>query len=380
VQLVLTEDQELIAKTASDFAAQRSPIARVRELRDAGDPVGFSRELWKEMAELGWVGIPFPEAQGGSGLGMAELVCVLEALGRGLAPEPFLSTVLLAGRALLHAGPGPHGEAWIPKIVEGDAVLGLATQEPGSRFDLHRVATRAEKDGEGWRLTGEKTQVLDGHVADALIVPARTSGDVGDADGITLFVVPGDAAGLTRERQHRVDERGAAILRLEGVRVGDDAVLGPEGGGAAVLDEAVDDATVGLCAEMLGGMEQAFAMTLEHLKSREQFGQPIGSFQALKHRAADLYIEIELARSVVMAAARALDAGDEDAPRLVSLAKARLSDGYVHVTNEAVQMFGGVGMTDEYDIGFYMKRARAAELSFGDGAFHRDRWARLSGY
>ena len=380
MQLVLNEDQELIAKTAADFAAQRSPVTRVRELRDRGDALGFSRELWKEMAELGWVGIPFPEEHGGSGLGLAELVCVLEALGRGLAPEPFLSTVLLAGRAFVHAGDESLAGAWLPKIAAGDAVLAVATQEPASRWTLHHVETRAERDGDGWRLSGEKIQVLDGHAADALIVPARTSGDADSPDGITLSVVPAGADGLEVERQHRVDERGAAIVRLDGVPVDADAVLGPVDGGKPILEKAVDDATVGLCAEMLGGMEQAFAMTLEHLKSREQFGVPIGSFQALKHRAADCYIEIELARSTVMAAARALDAGDEDARRLVSLAKARLSEGYVHLTNEAVQMFGGVGMTDEYDIGFYMKRARAAELSFGDAAFHRDRWARLSGY
>jgi acyl-CoA dehydrogenase len=210
------------------------------------------------------------------------------------------------------------------------------------------------------------------------VVAARTAGGPREAKGITLFVVPKGAAGLTLTRQTRLDGRNAALVRFDGV--GADATLGPVDGGHALLASAVDRATVGLCAEMLGGMQQAFAMTLEHLKSRIQFGVPIGSFQALKHRAANVFIELELAKSAVMAAARAVDGADADLAKLVSLAKARCSDAYVLATNEAVQMFGGVGMTDEYDIGFYMKRARAAELTFGDAAFHRARWAALSGY
>jgi alkylation response protein AidB-like acyl-CoA dehydrogenase len=380
MDLVRTEDQELIAKTAGDFVKQRSPIARVRELRDTNDPVGFSRALWKEMAELGWVGIAFPEPVGGAGLGFAELAVVMEELGRTLAPEPFLSTVLLAGQTLRLSGDAAKQAAWLPRVCKGEAVLALAQQEARSRYDLAHVETRAEPAGAGFRLTGEKVQVLDGHVADALVVVARTAGGARDAAGLTLFLVPKDAAGLAVTRQSRVDGRNAALVRLDGVSVGADAVVGSAGAGHALLASAVDRATVGLCAEMLGGMQQAFALTLEHLKSRVQFGVPIGSFQALKHRAANVFIEIELAKSAVMAAARAVDAGDSDLAKLVSLAKARCSDAYLLAANEGVQMFGGVGTTDEYDIGFYLKRARAAELSFGDAAFHRARWATLSGY
>lgn len=380
MQLVLSEDQELIAKTAADFAAERSPIARVRALRDAADPTGFSRALWKEMAALGWVGIPFPESSGGAGLGLADLAPVLEALGRTLAPEPFLSTVLLGGRALAAAGSAEQREAWLPKLVAGDAILTLAHQEPGSRYDLRRVATRAERAGAGWRLRGEKIQVLDGHVADALVVPARTAGAEGDAGGITLFLVRRGAPGVEAVPQTRIDHRSASLLHLRGVEAGADDVVGEVDGGGDLLERVVDDATAGLCAEMLGGMARAFELTLEHLRSRVQFGVPIGSFQALKHRAANCFMEIELARSCVLAAVRALDEGDPEARRLVSLAKARCSDGFVLVGNEGVQMFGGVGMTDEYDIGFYLKRARAAELTFGDAAFHRERWARLGGF
>ncbi len=380
MDLAFSEDQELIAKTAGDFVKQKSPIARVRELRDTNDPVGFSRALWREMAELGWVGIAFPESVGGAGLGFAELALVMEELGRTLAPEPFLSTVLLAGQALLLSGDSAKASAWLPRVCKGEVVLALAQQEAKSRYDLAAVETRAEKAGAGWRIAGEKIHVLDGHDADALVVVARTAGGPRAAAGITLFLVPKGAAGLTITRQSRVDGRNAALLRLDAVAVGADAVVGRVDAGHETLAAAVDRATVGLCAEMLGGMQQAFAMTLDHLKSRIQFGVPIGSFQALKHRAANVFIEIELAKSAVMAAARAVDGADPGLAKLVSLAKARCSDAYVLTANEGVQMFGGVGMTDEYDIGFYLKRARAAELTFGDAAFHRARWASLAGY
>jgi alkylation response protein AidB-like acyl-CoA dehydrogenase len=380
VQLVLSEDQELLAKTASDFAAERSPVARVRALRDARDPDGFSRALWKEMAGLGWVGIPFPESVGGAGMGLSELAVVLEALGRKLAPEPFVPCVLLAGQALLLGGSEAQRARWLPRLVAGEALLALGFQESRSRYDLHRVATRAEREAAGWRLSGSKIQVEAGASADALIVSARTSGAEDDAAGITLFLVPRGARGLTLVPQQRVDARGAALLELDGVTLGAGDVVGRVDEGGALLESVVDRARVGLCAEMLGSMSEAFERTLSYLKQRVQFGVPIGSFQALKHRAAQCFIEIELARSAVMAAARALDAGDTDAARLVSLAKARCSDAAVLVANEAVQMHGGIGMTDEHEIGFYLKRARVAELSFGDAAFHRDRWARLSGY
>ena len=380
MDLVLTEDQELIAKTAADFVKRKSPIARVRELRDQSDPVGFSRALWQEMAELGWLGIVFPETVGGAGLGFAELVVVMEELGRTLAPEPLLSTALLGGQALLLSGDTAQQGAWLPRVCKGETILALAQQEARSRYDLAAVETKASPSGAGFRISGEKIQVLDGHVADAFVVVARTSGGPREAKGLTLLLVPKGAAGLTVTRQTRLDGRNAALLRLDGVSVAADAVLGTVDGGHELLARVVDRATVGLCAEMLGGMQQAFALTVEHLKSRVQFGVPIGSFQALKHRAANVFIELELAKSGVMGTARALDAGDSDLGRLVSLSKARCSDAYVLAANEGVQMFGGVGMTDEYDIGFYMKRARAAELTFGDAAFHRARWAALSGY
>jgi alkylation response protein AidB-like acyl-CoA dehydrogenase len=380
VQLVLTEDQELLAKTAADFAAAHSPVSRVRALRDANDPDGFSRDLWRQMAELGWVGIPFPEAFGGADMGLAELAVVMEALGRTLAPEPFLSTVLLGGQALLLGGSETQKRAWLPELIRGERLVTVAYQERRSRYDLRCVATRAEPEGSGWRLRGEKIQVPDGAAADGMVVVARTAGEDRDADGITLFAVRADAPGLGIQRQHRVDSRNAALVTLDGVAVAKDDVVGVEGEGGELLERVVDRATVGLCAEMLGSMTEAFERTLVYLKQREQFGVPIGSFQALKHRAAEQFIEIELCRSAVMAAARAVDEEQPEAARLVSLAKARCSDAGLLVANESIQMHGGIGMTDEHDIGFYLKRARVAESTFGDAAFHRDRWARLGGY
>lgn len=380
MQMVLNEDQEMIAQTARDFVDEHSPVSRFRALRDEGDTLGYSAELYKEMAGLGWTGIPFDEKQGGAGMGLAELVLIVEALGRNLAPEPFVGAVTMGGHALALGGNDALREAWLPGVIEGAKVVAVAHQEPGARYDLCRVSTKAEASGDGFRLTGEKTGVLDAVGADAIVVPARVSGEDGDRDGISLFLVEAGASGLSVERQVRVDHRNAAVVRLEGVEVDAGAVLGQPGDGATLLDDVVERATVVLCAEMLGGMNQAFDLTVDYLKTREQFGTVIGTFQALQHRAANVFMELELARSCVMAAARAVDAGDRDARKLVSLAKARCSDAYVLATNEGVQMFGGVGMTDEYDIGFYMKRARAAELTFGDSAFHRNRWAELGTY
>jgi len=380
MQLVLDEDQELLAKTARDFVAEKSPVARVRKLRDAGDATGFSPALWKEMAELGWVGIPFDEAHGGAGMGLAELCVVLEALGRTLAPEPFLGTVLLAGSALERAGSETVCSEWLPRIASGDAVVAPAWYEPRMRHDLRDIAARAETDGDGFRLSGEKVQVPEGAVADLLLVAARTAGAPGDDDGVTLFAVRPGAAGVSVERQSRIDGRPVARVVLDGTRVGAGDVVGTASGALPVLQEAVDRATVGLCAEMLGSMQEAFDRTLDYMKQRVQFGVPIGSFQALKHRAAREFIAIELSRSAVMAAARAVDGGDAEAVKLVSLCKAQCSEAFMLVANESIQMHGGIGMTDEHDIGFYLKRARVAEQAFGDAAWHRRRWAERSGY
>ena len=382
MDLVLTEEQDLLHSTARDFVTQRSSLRRIRDLRDRADADGFSRALWKEMAELGWLGIVVPVEHGGLGLGWTDLACVMEEVGRGLMPEPLLSTVALGTSALLLAGSTAQQAAHLPTVVSGEKLFALAAYEARGRHDPFHTETRAEQSGGAWVLRGEKTAVLDGHVADWLVVSARTAGGVADRDGLGLFLVPAGAPGLTATRLARVDGRNAAIVRLDGVRVGADGVLGAPGAAGPALARVVDRGTAALAAEMLGGMGATFDMTLEYLKTRQQFGVPIGSFQALKHRAAKMFVELELSRSAVMHAARTIDEGREDkiVARAVSVAKARVSDAFILVGNEGIQMHGGIGMTDEHDVGFFLKRARVAEMTFGDAAWHRERFASVEGY
>jgi acyl-CoA dehydrogenase len=374
VKLTFDETQEHLAETARSFVQSTTPIDRVRRLRDTKDPVGYSPKLWKEMAELGWTGICLPEEYGGSALGFVELCIVLEEAGRRLVPEPLVSTVLLGAQALLLGGTAEHKERWLPNVAAGAAVLTVAYQETGSRYDVRKLETVAERTSSGYRLTGKKVHVLDGHVANALVVSARGE------SGVSLFLVDAKSPGLSFTPTSRIDSRNAAEVRLESVLVPASSLVGEAGLGAELLTRVVDRATVGLAAEMLGGATQAFEDTLTYLKSRKQFGVTLGSFQALQHRAARLFIELSLARSAVVAAARTVDESPERVPRMASLAKARVSDVFVQVANEAVQMHGGIGVTDEFHLGFYIKRARVAEMTFGDGAFHRKRWAELAGY
>jgi alkylation response protein AidB-like acyl-CoA dehydrogenase len=377
--LTLSEDQLILKETARSFLDEKSPVSRMRALRDSEDPTGFSRALWKEMAEMGWTGIVFPEEFGGAGMGYGELGAMLEECGRVLAPEPFVSTLLLGGNAILLGGSDSLKKDLLPGVCNGDRILAMAIQEQG-RFDPYAVTTRAQRDGEGYRIDGRKQFVLDGHVADQLIVVARTSGESGDRGGLTLFVVDADAAGLSVQRNHMLDGRNAAEVTLEGVSVASERVLGTLDAGAELLDAVCDRAAIGLSAEMLGTFEEAFERTLAYLKEREQFGVKIGTFQALRHRAADMWCELELARSVVREALTALDEDREDVPQMVSAAKARCSDVSSQITQEAIQMYGGIGMTDEEEIGLFFKRAKAAELTLGDAIFHRDRYASLRGF
>jgi alkylation response protein AidB-like acyl-CoA dehydrogenase len=378
--LVLTEDQALLARTANEFVAASSPIARLRKLRDSRDERGYALDRLARMAELGWTAIPFSETDGGLGMGLTELVLVTEAMGRGLVPEPLIPSIALAGRAIALGGSAQHKAQWLGPAIAGARTLALAHSTRRGRFDLTRVPFRAAQAPGGFRLTGQATQVWGGHLADAYVAAVRTAGQDGDRDGITLFVVPARARGVASERQIRVDSLNAGQLTFDDVEVRDADALAGIGRGHGLLARVVDEATVALTGEMLGGMAEALDRSLAYLRERRQFGVAIGSFQALKHRAARLYIELELSRSAVMAAARALDAQAADAAQLVSLAKARLSDAYCLIANEAVQMHGGIGMTDEHDIGFFMKRARACEMTFGDAAYHRDRFATLAGY
>jgi len=380
MDLVITEEQQLLRDSAREFVSASQPLRRIRMLRDSKDPTGFSLALWAEMAQLGWTGILFPEKYGGSGLGYSELAVVMEELGRGLMPEPMLSTVLLGGNAILLGGSEEQRQNLLPPLIAGKLLMTLAYHEPGARYDLFNIETRAERTNSGWRLRGTKDLVPDGHVAERMVVAARTDANGNERSGITLFLVDSRAAGVSVTRQATIDSRGVAIVTFENVEVGDADVVGEPNAGGRLLADVVDRATVGLCAEMLGGMSAAFEMTLDYLKTRKQFGVFIGTFQALKHRAAMMFIENELSRSAVMVAARAADTADPKLPKLVSIAKARCSDAFILIGNEGIQMHGGIGMTDEHDIGFFVKRARAAAVTFGDAAFHRNRYAEIEAY
>jgi alkylation response protein AidB-like acyl-CoA dehydrogenase len=380
MDLVITEEQTLLQQTAREFVIKNSSLRRIRALRDSQDPLGYSPDLWEAIARLGWLGIVFPEEYGGVGLGHTDLMVVLEEMGRGLMPEPLLSTVVLGGATVHLGGNADQRQAILPGLIAGDLRPALAYQEAASRYNPFHVEMRAQSNGSGWQLSGEKTQVLDAYGADRLIVSARTGGDVTDQDGITLFLIDTAAPGVSIERQWRIDSRNCGVVRLDRVAVSRDQVIGGVDAGGQVLATVIDRATAGLCAEMLGTMSAALEMTLDYLKTRVQFGVPIGSFQALKHRAAKMYIETELARSAVMAANMAIDEQSAEVAHYVSIAKARCADTFVLIGNEMIQMHGGIGMTDEHDAGFFLKRARVAEMTFGDAAYHRIRFAEIHGY
>jgi alkylation response protein AidB-like acyl-CoA dehydrogenase len=377
--LTLSSEARLVQDTALEFFREKSPITALRKLRDTQDADGFSRPLWREMAELGWTGFLVPEEWGGSGFGHLGLGLVMEAAGRTLAATPLLSTSLIGASALVLAGSGMQKDTHLPGLVAGDQIFALALEE-GPHHAPTRIATAAKKHGGGYRLSGKKTFVLDGHVADTLIVAARTSGGVNDRGGITLFLVPASAPGVSRTRMIMVDSRNAAIVKLDEVEVADEAALGPIDGGSDVLEAVLDRARAGLAAEMLGSAAECFERTVQYLKDRKQFGVAIGSFQVLKHRAAQMFCELEATHSAVLACLSGLDEGANDAAALASLAKAKANDTFFLVGNEGVQMHGGIGMTDEHEIGFFTKRARVALATFGTSAFHRDRYAALNGY
>ncbi len=376
--LLLTEDQTLLVDSARPFLAERGGVRQLRALRDANDPTGFSRELWAGFGEMGFAGALAPEAQGGSGLGAVEAGILLEEIGRSLTPSPFLSTAVGAVTALAGASAEQRGR-FLPGIVAGRTVAALAIDE-GPRHRPERIALKAERAGNGFRLSGEKTFVAYGHVADLLIVAARTSGRPDDAEGVTLFLVERGAKGLEAAPARLADASLASKIRFEGVEVDADSVLGEVDGGRAPLARLLNAVSAGAAAELLGVGAGAMALTVDYLKTRKQFGQPIGSFQALQHRAAHLYSEMEVARAAILKAQQRLDAGDPQATRAVHVAKAIAGLAANLAVQEGVQMHGGVGMTDAFDIGLYMKRAKVLAETFGDADYHAEALARLDGY
>jgi len=379
--MILNDEQLMLKDSARDFCTENAPIAQLRRLRDEENPDGFDRITWRSMVELGWAGIPWPEEFGGLAFGYKGLGVVTEEAGRTLTASPLYATVWVGGTLVNLGGSEAQKGELLPQIAAGELLLALALEET-HRHSPYEIATSAEADGDGYRLSGEKTFVLDGHVADQLVVVARTAGTPGERDGLSLFLVPRDADGVTVTRTFMTDSRNAADVRLDGVRVPAQALLGEAGAGAEVLDPALDIARIGLAAEMLGSLQECFERTVAYLKEREQFGVPIGSFQALKHRAANMFCEVELSRSCVLEALTALDEGRDaqEVARLASLTKAKVGETFDLVSREAIQMHGGIGMTDEFDIGFFLKRAAVTEQTFGDVNFHRDRYGLLEGY
>src|SRR5579864_5061796 len=376
---VLTEEQSMLRDAARTWTQEKSPVSAFRKMRDSGATLGYDPAAFREMAEMGWTGVIIPEEYGGSNFGYLSLGLVLEETGRTLTASPLLSTALAAASALILGGSDAQKEAWLPKLASGEAVGTLAIDE-GPHHAPEKVALEAKKSGAGYTLNGKKTFVLEGMAAAVFVVSARTSGKPGDKDGITLFLVPANAKGVSRHALKLADSRGAANVSFDGVEVGADAVLGEADRGADLLEQTLDRARAGLAAEMLGAAVQAFDTTLDYLKTRVQFGQVIGAFQALQHRAAKMFTDLELARSCVEAALTAIDNDANNVAQLASLAKAKVGDLVHLVSNEMVQMHGGIGMTDAHDAGLYLKRARAQEATFGGSSFHRDRYATLLGY
>jgi alkylation response protein AidB-like acyl-CoA dehydrogenase len=375
---LLTEDQEMLRETAMAFARDELPVTHLRALRDSGAN-GKDPATRQKLAELGFFGVIVPEEPGGEHFGLVGLGQILEAQGRTLAATPLLQTALI-GASTIQLGGSPAQQAeWLPKIAGGEVTFALALDE-SAHFNPLNVATEAERNGQGYTLNGEKRYVPDGHHADVLIVVARTFGEPGDRHGLSLFLVPANAKGVSIQELTTVDSHGAANITFTDVMVGADALIGAADEGADILEPVLDRAAIGQAAEMLGSAQAAFDMTLEYLNSRKQFGQLIGSFQSLQHRAAKMFTEIEMTRSCIAAALDAVDSGRNDVAELASLSKARASELVHLVSNECVQMHGGIGMTDVADPGLYMKRARVQEAMYGSASWHRDRYAKLNGY
>jgi acyl-CoA dehydrogenase len=379
--MILNDEQNMLKDSAKDFCSNSAPISQLRRLRDENNADGFDRGTWQAMVDLGWAGIPWPEEHGGLDFGYKGLGVVTEETGRTLAASPLFASVWVCGTLVNLGGSEEQKGELLPLISSGELLMSLALEE-SHRHDPYGLETTAAAADGGFVLNGRKTFVLDGHVADKLVVAARTSGARGDRDGITLFLVNSGAEGVTATRTIMVDSRNAANVGLEDVRVGADAVLGAVDGAADILDPALDIARIGLSAEMLGSLQECFERTVDYLKEREQFGVPIGSFQALKHRAANMFCEVELAKSCVLEALTALDENrdPQEIARLASLAKAKVGETFHLVSREGIQMHGGIGMTDEFDIGFFIKRAAVTEQTFGDVGFHRNRYGELEGY
>lgn len=373
MNLIYNEEQRMLLDTAQEFFAERSPVSALRALRDRNDELGFEPALWQEMTELGWTAIPFPESLGGLEFGYTGMGTVFESAGRHLSASPLLSSVVLCGSILEQGGSAAQQESWLAELIAGSKRLALAVDE-GSRHNPQNLALSAVRTDTGFQLDGEKVMVVDGLQADGWIVAART-GDA--ADAVSLFIVPADTPGVEQKRQNLIDSRNTARLTFTHVQVAPEQLIGELDKGASILENALDRGRACIAAELQGACEELFKMTLEYLRTRVQFDVLIGSFQALQHRAAWMHVDIELARSSLMAALDAIDSGDAQAAQLVSLAKWKVGQMADKVSSEAVQMHGGIGVTDELDVGLYFKRIRVLQALLGDADYHLNRAAPL---
>ena len=375
------EEQELLRSTARKFFDNECASETVRRLMDG--PEGMTPDLWKKIAEQGWTGLIFPDEHGGMGLGFVDLVVLMEEMGRSVVPGPFFSTVLLGGLAIREAGTDAQKKAWLPKISSGDARATLAWMEPSADLGARGITLQAAAKGGGFTLNGTKLFVQDAHTADVIVVAARTSsgqpaGAQNPEDGVSLFLVPKDTPGMTVTLLPTMDQtRKLCEVGLKNVALGADALMGQAGSGWAPLSRVIDRATVALCAEMCGGAQKVLEMTVEYAKIRQAFGRPIGSYQGVKHKAADMLVDVENSKSITYYAAWAMDEGVPEGQLAVSMAKAYVSDAYRRVSGAGIQLHGGIGFTWEHDLHLYFKRAKGSEFTFGDATWHRERVAQL---
>jgi len=379
MKLILTEEEQFLKDTAKSFAEERSPIAHFRSLRDMSDPMLWDKNIWNEMSKLGWPGIMIPEEFGGSNFGLSGICVVLQECAKTLTPSPLFASGVLGAYAINNYGTKEQKEKYLPLIANGELTTSVAVDE-SSHHNPYDTVLIAKKSSDEYILSGKKNFVIDGTSSDLLIVLARTSGEKGDSTGLTLFLVDSTNEGIDRIKLEMADSRNYANIIFDNVKISSKNILGDIEAGGEAIDDVLDIGRIAMSAEMLGNSEAAFETTLDYLKQRKQFGVLIGSFQALQHRAAEMFCEIELTKSSVIAAMRAADERSNDVQRLSSLAKTVAGETLHLVSNEAIQMHGGIGVTDEYDIGFFLKRARVAEQIFGSAKFHTERYANLSGF
>ena len=379
MKLILTEEQEFLRDTAKNFAQERTPVAHFRALRDSNDQNLWDKDIWQEMVNLGWSGILVPEEFGGSNFGVAGISVILQECGKTLTPSPLFSTGVLGAYAISNFGTQEQKEQYLPKIVNGEITTALAVDE-SSHHDPSKTSLTAEKKDDKYILNGKKTFVIDGASADVLIVLTRTSGNSDELTGLTLFIIDSNADGIDKTKLDMADSRNYANINFNDVKCSNQDILGALESGGETVESILDIGRIAISAEMLGNAESAFETTIEYLKQRKQFGVLIGTFQALQHRAAAMFCEIELTKSAVMAAVHGADERSNELQRLSSLAKTVAGETLHLVSNEAIQMHGGIGVTDEYDLGFFIKRSRVAEQIFGSSTYHTERYANLSGF